>query len=50
MALTEEMEKHEFARTISLLRDYSVAPKYNKVSIKTDEFVFNNYENLASES
>lgn len=46
----EEMEKHEFARIISLLRDYSVAPKYNKVSMKTDEFVFDNYENSTSES
>ena len=39
------LKKEEFARVISLLRDYSVAPKYNKVSMKTDEFVFDNYEN-----
>ena len=40
-----EISKEEFARVISLLRDYSVSPKYNKVSMKTDEFVFENYEN-----
>lgn len=34
----------EFARAISLLRDYSTAPKYNKVSMKTDEFVFEYYQ------
>lgn len=34
----------EFAQAISLLRDYSVAPKYNKVSMKTDEFVFEYYQ------
>ena len=39
------ISKEEFARVISLLRDYSVSPKYNKVSMKTDEFVFENYEN-----
>lgn len=37
------MEK-EFARAISLLRDYSVSPKYNKVSMKTDEFIFDYYQ------
>lgn len=39
------LKKEEFARVISLLRDHSVSPKYNKVSMKTDEFVFENYEN-----
>ena len=34
----------EFAQAISLLRDYSAAPKYNKVSMKTDEFVFEYYQ------
>lgn len=34
----------EFAQAISLLRDYSVSPKYNKVSMKTDEFVFDYYQ------
>lgn len=38
--------KKDFAQAISLLRDYSVAPKYNKVSMKTDEFVFDNFYNL----
>ena len=28
------------AQGISLLRNYSIAPKYNKVSTKTEEFVF----------
>lgn len=35
----------EFAQAISLLRDYSTAPKYNKVSMKTDEFVFEYCQN-----
>lgn len=34
----------DFAQAISLLRDYSTAPKYNKVSMKTDEFVFEYYQ------
>lgn len=40
----DNMSEKEFAQIISVLRDYSVAPKYNKVSMKTDEFVFNYYE------
>lgn len=39
-----EIVDKEFAKVISLLRDYSVAPKYNKVSMKTDEFVYENYK------
>ncbi len=34
----------DFAQAISLLRDYSAAPKYNKVSMKTDEFVYDYYQ------
>lgn len=34
----------DFAQAISLLRDYSVAPRYNKVSMKTDEFVYDYYQ------
>jgi len=34
----------DFAQAISLLRDYSTASKYNKVSMKTDEFIFDYYQ------
>lgn len=34
----------DFAQTISLLRDYSAAARYNKVSMKTDEFIYNYYQ------
>ena len=34
----------DFAQAISLVRDYSVAPRYNKVSMKTDEFVYDYYQ------
>lgn len=37
--------ENDFAQAISLLRDYSVAPKYNKVSMKTDEYIFDYYQN-----
>lgn len=48
--LIDGIEKHDFARIISLLRDYSTAPKYNKVSMKTDEFVFDYFEKSTSKS
>lgn len=41
--INSEVEAGEFARDISILRDYSVAPKYNKVSMKTDELVYQYY-------
>ncbi len=41
-----EISGRELAQSISLLRDYSVSPKYNKVSTKTDEFIFKYYQEL----
>lgn len=37
---SNEISEEDLIKMISLLRTYSIAPKYNKVSRKTDEFLF----------
>lgn len=41
--INSEVNSGEFSRDISVLRDYSAAPKYNKVSMKSDEFIYQYY-------
>lgn len=43
-----DISEEDLVKMISLLRSYSIAPKYNKVSRKTDEALFSLLENASS--